>query len=133
MGIPGVFPQRQQANKDTERPRATVVLPYTHGLLEPLRRILAPLHIRTCVFVRSEPYLTSLFTQKILCHLTRERELCIGSPVLSVDCDMTYVGQTGRLLSCCISNYCPPISQLSPNSCCASVLKQVFVTPLLYH
>ena len=36
-------------------------------------------------------------------------------------------------LSYCISNRCPPVSQLSPNSCHASVLKQVFVTPLLYH
>ena len=36
------------------------------------------------VFVRTEPYPTFLFTQKILCHLTRERELCIEFHLLTV-------------------------------------------------
>ena len=47
------------------------------------------------VFVHSELYLTFLFTWKILCHLTRERELCIGSLVLTVTWHMLARQSTG--------------------------------------
>jgi len=127
------------------------------------------------VFVHSELYLTFLFTWKSLCHLTRERELCIGSLVLTV----TYVGQTEYWYICsqphpmnresgllpqvydllvkpsvtpdsaiwphlpflsilCVVSWVTVsliISHLIPNyhpiSCHTSVLKQVFVTPLI--
>ena len=53
--------QSQQANTNTGHPKSTVVLPYIHGLSEPVRRILVLFHVMT----RLEPCLTSLFTQKI--------------------------------------------------------------------
>ena len=86
MGIPRVLLRwatpRGNRQTRTMSPRATVVLPYIRGLSEPIQRILAPLHIRMC-FVRTEPHPKSLFTQKILCHLTRERESCIKFLVLT--------------------------------------------------
>ena len=74
------YPQRQQANTNNKCPRATPTFVVCRSLSE---ESWLPF-ILECVFVRTEPYPTSLFTQKILCHLTRERELCIEFLVLTV-------------------------------------------------
>ena len=89
------YPQRQQANTNIERPSATVVLPYIRGLSEPIQRILAPLHIRTCFC----PYRT---LSNILVHpkhpVPPDQRKGIVYRISCADCDMTYVGQTGRTL-----------------------------------
>ena len=78
-----------------ERPSATVVLPYIRELSEPIQRILAPLHIRTCF----RPCRT---LSNILVHpkhpVPPDQRKGVVYRISCADCDMTYVGQTGRTL-----------------------------------
>ena len=89
------YPQRQQENMNTEHPKATVVSPYICGMSKPVRRILAPLHIRTCF----SPF---RILSNILVHpkdpvpLSQRKGVLYRIPC--ADCDMTYVGQTERIL-----------------------------------
>ena len=76
---------------NTEHPKATVVLPYIRGLLEPIRRIPAPLRVRACF--RSFRTLSN-----ILVHLKDpvppDQRKGVVYRIPCANCDMTYVGQT---------------------------------------
>ena len=74
----------------------TVVIPYIHRVSEPIRRILAPLNIRTCF----RPHRT---LRNILTHvkdpIALEHRTGVVYSIPCHDCPVTYVGQTGRTLS----------------------------------
>ena len=84
-------PQRQQAKTNNEPPRATVVLPYIRGLLEPIWRILAPLHIT--VFSSVQNSIQHPCSPKDPMSPDQRKGVMYRIPC--VDCDMTNVGQTG--------------------------------------
>jgi len=74
----------------------TVVIPYIHRVTKPIRRILAPLNIRTCF----RPHRT---LRNILTHIkdpvALEHRTGVVYSIPCHDCPVTYVGQTGRMLS----------------------------------
>ena len=107
------YSQRQQANTNSKCPRATVVLPYIHGLLEPIQRILAPLHIRTCF----RPYRT---LSNILVHpkdpVPPDQRKGVVYRIPCADCDMTYVGQTGRTIQVHREEHLRALTNIDPQT-----------------
>ena len=83
---------QQQANT---LPEATVVIPYVNLTSEAVRRVLAPLGIRTCF----KPHKTfkNLLT-RVKDPVPPEEKAGVVYRVPCGDCPTTYVGQTGRTL-----------------------------------
>ena len=85
------FQTRSIPQTEKEPLETTVVIPYTHRVSEPIRRILAPLNIRTC-------FCPHRSLRNILTHVkdpvALEHRTGVVYSIISHDCPVTYVGQT---------------------------------------
>ena len=90
-----VFVPKQEEERDDQRPKTTVTLPYISGLSEAVRPILAPLDIQ----VLFRPLST---LRHMLVHskdaVTPEEQKGVVYCVSCEGCPMKYIGQTGRSL-----------------------------------
>ena len=90
-----MYPQRQQANINTELPKSHSGITLICGLSNPIQRILASLHIRTC-------FCSFRVLSNILVHpkepVSPDQRKGVVYWIPCADCEMTYVGQTGRIL-----------------------------------
>ena len=87
---------------DKEPLETTVVIPYIHRVSEPIRRILAPLNIRTCFCPHRS--LRNIMTC-VKDPIALEESTGVVYSIPCHDCPVTYEGQTGRTLSHCLKEH----------------------------
>ena len=78
-----------------EGPKATVCLPYVHGVSEPLKRVLKRLHIRTVMKPHQTLRQRLIHPKDVILDMEKSDVVfCIPC----ADCPATYVGETKRKL-----------------------------------
>jgi len=109
MGTATRNQMRQESN-----PTATVTIPYVRGTSEAIRRVLAPLDIRT----QFHPTTT---LRRLLVHVKDPVPMEMTTGVVyqigCQDCAATYVGQTGRSLSTRIKEHKSALTNAHPDRC----------------
>jgi len=98
---------RQESN-----PRATVAIPYVRGTSEAIKRVLAPLDIRTQF--RCATTLRRLLVQ-VKVPVPMEMTTGVVCQIGCQDCAATYVGQTGRSLNTRIKEHQSALTNAHPN------------------
>ena len=106
-------PPLQAQSQPQDPPEATVVLPYTHRVSEPIRRILSPLKIRKCF--RPHRTLRNILT-RVKDPTAPEDRAGVVYHIPCQVCTLTYVGQTDRTMTHRLKEHRQALSNGSPSA-----------------